>query len=293
MPGQTDAVMAAFIPRQIYGIIGRPLEHSLSPLVHNWGFQALGLEAAYLSWPLADSRLQDFILAARTLPISGLSVTIPYKQRIIAHLDGCTAQALEAGAVNTVYWDAGRLWGENTDIQGFLSPLDPSRWQALRGALVLGNGGAARAALTAMAGAGVGGLAVSGRNPERSAVLAGAFGVKRLDWKDRGRWSGELLVNATPLGMAGMHEASSPWPGALPEGISMVYDLVYNPLRTRLLIQAEKQGIPTVGGLEMFLGQASAQFALWTGKTLPLNRLREVVAARLASAGKKDPPGLS
>jgi len=271
-----------FIPRELYGVIGLPLDHSLSPLVHNWGFQSLRLDAVYLRWPLDPSKLADFILAARTLPISGLSVTIPHKRAILPLLDGCTDHAMRVGAVNTVYWQKGLLWGENTDVQGFLSPLTQKRRRAMNSVLVLGNGGAARAALVGLSDMGVRGVTVSGRNQERSAALAGEFGAGHLAWEKRTDWRGDLLVNATPLGMAGAFEALSPWPDASLAGIKHIYDLVYNPLETKLILQGKAQGVPTVSGLEMFLGQAVAQFSLWTKRSPPLAELREVVSERLA-----------
>jgi shikimate dehydrogenase len=271
-----------FIPQAIYGIIGQPLEHSLSPLTHNWGFQSLRLDAVYLRWPLDPGQLADFILAARTLPISGFSVTIPHKRAILPLLDGCTPYAMRVGAVNTVYWEKGLLWGENTDVQGFLSPLPLEHWRSMDSVLVLGNGGAARAALVGLTDMGVRSVTVSGRNQERSSVLASEFGVESLAWEKRTTWHGDLLVNTTPLGMAGTFETLSPWPNASLVGIKHIYDLVYNPLETKLILQGQAQGVPTISGLEMFLGQACAQFSLWTRQSLPLAELRKVVSERLA-----------
>ncbi len=273
-----------FIPRELYGIIGLPLDHSLSPLVHNWGFQSLGLDAVYVRWPLDPSQLVDFMLAARTLPIAGLSVTIPHKRAILPLLDGCTDHAMRIGAVNTVSWQKGLLWGENTDVHGFLSPLTPKQWRSMNNVLVLGNGGAARAALVGLSDMDVCNVTVSGRNQEHSAALADEFGAGHLTWEKRTDWHGDLLVNTTPLGMAGAFEALSPWPDASLAGVKQIYDLVYNPLETKLILQGKAQGVPTISGLEMFLGQARAQFFLWTKRSLPLAKLREVVSGRLASA---------
>lgn len=271
-----------FIPQAIYGIIGQPLEHSLSPLTHNWGFQRLGLDAVYLRWPLDPSRLADFILAARILPISGFSVTIPHKRAILPLLDGCTPHAMRVGAVNTVYWEKGLLWGENTDVQGFLSSLPPEHWRSMDSVLVLGNGGAARAALVGLTDMGIRSVTVSGRNQERSRALADEFGAESLVWENRIDWRGDLLVNTTPLGMVGTFETLSPWPNASLTGVKHIYDLVYNPLETKLILQGQAQGAQTISGLEMFLGQACAQFSLWTRQSLPLAELRKVISERLA-----------
>lgn len=271
-----------FIPQHLYGIIGQPLGHSLSPLVHNHGFQALGLAAVYFRWILAAECLADFICAARALPISGFSVTIPHKQAILPFLDGCTAMAMKAGAVNTVFWEDAQLWGENTDIHGFLSPLPNDEWRSMRDVLVLGNGGAARAVLVGLTTVGAGTVTISGRDRLRCATLAEEFGVGCLDWDNRGDWRGDLLVNTTPLGMAGKYRGLSPWPDVSLRGVKKVYDLVYNPLETQLILQGKTEGVPFISGLEMFLGQADAQFALWTQRALPVAQLRGLVTAHLA-----------
>lgn len=271
-----------FIPEGLYGIIGQPLQHSLSPLIHNWGFQLLGIKAAYYRWPVDTSGLENLVLAARSLPISGLSVTIPHKQAIIPFLDGCSRHALLAGAVNTVYWLEESLWGENSDIQGFLSPWSADQWRAQDNILILGNGGAARAALAGLQFVGARNVQITGRDSRRSTALAAEFAVTSLSWAERGTWSGNLLINATPLGMAGKFSDLNPWPeGVGLQGIKTVYDLVYNPLLTPLLRAARSAGVGVISGLEMFLGQACAQFALWTGEELPLHELRCLVTENL------------
>ncbi|HDQ41773.1 MAG TPA: shikimate dehydrogenase [Desulfonatronum sp.] len=273
-----------FLPQELYGIIGQPLDHSLSPLAHNFGFQSIGLDAVYFRWPLKPSGLANFVQAARTLPISGLSVTIPHKRAVMVLLDGCTGNAMRAGAVNTIFWRDDRLWGENTDIHGFLSPMSPEEWRRMQRALVLGYGGAARAVLIGLAKVGVGHVTICGRDQERAAVLAEEFRVHVLDWACRGQWQGDLLINATPLGMSGKYGQLSPWPAGLSlKGIRTIYDLVYNPLETRLILQAKNENIATINGLEMFLGQAAAQFTLWTGRSFPLSRLRDIAVRHATS----------
>lgn len=271
-----------FIPELLYGITGQPLDHSLSPLIHNWGFQWLHLKAVYYRWPVDSRRLAGLVQAARTLPISGVSVTIPHKQAIIPLLDGLSRRAAQAGAVNTVYWQGDQLWGDNTDIQGFLRPWTTERWQALDSVLVLGNGGAARAVLVGLSSLGVGNVSLCGRDAQRTLTLAEEFRAMHLPWDQRGQWRGELLVNATPLGMAGQFAGMSPWPAPSMQGITHVYDLVYNPLQTPLVRAAMEHGATVISGLEMLLGQACAQFALWTGHDLPLDQLRELVVERLS-----------
>lgn len=279
----TEAAHEVFMPDRLYGIIGHPLGHSLSPLVHNWGFHVLGLNAVYARWPQPSSALANFLQAVRILPISGLSVTIPHKQGVLAFLDECTPRAERCGAVNTIFWKEGRLCGENTDISGFLTPLEGQGADRIRSALVLGCGGAARAVLAALAELGVKESSVSGRSCEKTVALAREFNAMSVAWENRGDWRGDLLVNATPLGMSGSFSGLNPWPETASwAGVGCVYDLVYTPLETNLLREARARDVFCVSGLEMFLGQARAQFRLWTGMDLPLAPLRQLVTSVLA-----------
>jgi shikimate dehydrogenase len=256
------------LPERLLGIVGHPLGHSLSPALHNWGFGQAGIPWVYLRWDLPRERLEGFMTAVRTLPIHGVSVTIPYKQAVIPFLDGVSDAAGRVGAVNTLLWDEGRLLGENTDVEGFVSPLERMDIRP-RSALVLGAGGAARAVLIGLGMLGVGSIRVCSRNEESARTLAGEFGVGMLPWDMRGSADADLVINATPLGMKGRFETLSPWPlDGFPGGVKCVYDLVYNPEVTVLLRQARNAGLPTLGGLGMFVRQALAQFRLWTGLEL-------------------------
>jgi shikimate dehydrogenase len=272
-----------FIPERLYGIIGYPLGHSLSPLLHNWGFQLYNLKAVYCRWPMPVDRLPEFVAALRTLPILGVSVTIPHKRAIMPYLDGLTADALQAGAVNTLFWRDKELWGDNTDVQGFLTPLEGRRNQ-IRTALVLGVGGASRAVVWGLKRIGVQRIVVCGRSSEKTEAMAREAGCEGLSWEDRRRWSGDLLVNATPLGMSGKFVDKSPWPEKM-STIRMAYDLVYNPRDTCFLRQAREGKIPSIGGLEMFIAQAQGQFRLWTKKELPNEPVRELMISNLGEVG--------
>ena len=249
---------------RLYGIIGHPLGHSLSPPLHNWALSAQALPGAYMRWDIAPEQLGVFIQAARLLPVHGASVTIPHKTAIIGHLDRIHVRARQAGAVNTLYWEDEELCGTNTDIDGFLAPL-----RALprfpHSALVLGNGGAARACVAGLLEHGVQ-VWICGRNQDKSEALAAAFGAQTLPWEQRTTTSAELLVNATPLGMAGERAHISPLDDGLGlERFGTIYELIYNPQDTALLRQARELGIPSISGLAMFVHQAAAQFRLWTG----------------------------
>jgi shikimate dehydrogenase len=263
-----------------YGIIGYPLGHSLSPLIHNRAFADLGVDASYAAWPLPPGELEAFMASVRTLPISGLSVTIPHKTAVMRYLDGVSGTASRAGAVNTVYWRGGELLGENTDVSGFVAPLKelPRRPSS---ALVLGAGGAARAVLAGLTGLGVTCITLTNRNPGKAAALAREFKTTVTTWDNRGEIPAELIVNATPLGMAGPGADQTPYP-AQSFGPGMIaYDLIYNPGQTRFLREAREAGCTTITGLPMFIEQAAGQFHLWTGLDLPRQTTRDLLIKTL------------
>lgn len=265
-----------------YGIIGHPLGHTLSPMLHNWGFEMMGIEATYTAWDTPPEALEAFIRYVRQESIQGVSVTIPHKRAIMPLLDHVSTKALAVGAVNTLVWDKGRLKGTNTDVTGCLIPLQ-NLPTVPRTGLVLGAGGAARAAVAALNELGVKWVGVSNRNREKAEALAMEFGIHVVDWNARHISPPEVLVNATPLGMTGRFEGENPWPmNAMPSDM-VVFDLVYNPLKTPLLQVAEISGCPTISGLEMFLHQGLKQFRLWTGIELDASEARSLLLAQLTS----------
>lgn len=283
-PGQVSAETARDLYRvqatspgtRFFAVIAKPVGHSLSPLVHNRSFTARGYDGLYVPLLVQPDDIPDFFRTARDLPIHGASVTIPHKQSVIPHLDCVDEAALEIGAVNTIYWDQGRLRGTNTDAQGIVKPL--SQRVRLRGArvLVVGNGGAARAAIVALKGEGAR-VAVTGRNPERVRRLASQLGADAVAFE---RLCGEyfdVLVQATSVGML-PHAEGNLFPGRIPSDV--VFDLVYNPLETALLKHASAEKKLTISGVEMFVEQAAAQFRIWTGMDAPRNVMRSVVVER-------------
>lgn len=254
---------------RIYGVIGYPIAHSLSPAMHNAAFQARSMNSVYLPFPVRD--LRDFLAAARELGVAGFSVTIPHKREIMKYLDGCDALAQEIGAVNTVAVGTGKLKGYNTDYLGVLRALE-SRMK-LRGkrVLILGAGGAARAAAFAVGDAGAEVL-ICARKRARAAQLArdvsgsvigrGQIAAERFD----------VIVNATPVGMHRHSDASLLQPREM--NCSLAFDLVYRPLQTRFLRIAEQLGIATFSGIEMFIAQGAAQWEIWTGERAPVAFMR-------------------
>lgn len=278
-----------FFDARLLGIIGHPLGHSLSPALHNAMCAKLGIDAVYLPWPTPPERLDAFIAALRTLPIHGLSVTIPHKEAVMRLCDELTPQARVVGAVNTLYWQDGRLIGENTDVTGFCAPLralffGPDAVALPDAALVLGAGGAARAAVYGLTRLGVRRVGVTGRTLERCRTLALELGGEAVPWEARHTWGAQILVNTTPLGMAGQNERNSPWDASAHTAGQIAYDMVYNPVQTRFLAAAAAAGSSTVSGLEMFVYQAAAQFRLWTGKEMDIPLAREICLQALRPA---------
>lgn len=271
-------------PQGQYGIIGWPLGHSKSPLLHNWGLKECGLPGVYAPWPTEPAKLKAFVAEARARKIRGVSVTIPHKQTVIPFLDGLTDRAKAVGAVNTLFWREGKLLGDNTDVVGIMAPLAPHK-EALASALVLGAGGAARAACYALKELGVADLAVSNRTQAKAEALARDFGLAAVPWEERTGRPWTLIVNATPLGLKGGDVDASPWPQDGFGGVSLVFDMVYNPVRTRLIQDAQAADVACISGLNMFLHQGLAQFELWTGKTLDAKRARQLLMADMALTG--------
>jgi shikimate dehydrogenase len=268
---------------QSYGVLGYPVTHSLSPFLHNQAFQKLDLECRYFKWEITPDDLADFMQAVRDLPLSGVSVTIPHKEEVVFFLDRVSPEALEIGAVNTVYHQDGELWGTNTDYLGFMAPL---KGLEIESALVLGAGGAARSVLYGLKKMGATRVYISNRNRFKADKLAGEFEVQSLDWSDRGDAEADILINTTPLGTSGENESRSPWSfEKLP--FRVVYDLVYNPLKTRLLEQAEEKGITALSGLSMFIHQAREQFRIWTGQSFEPEWAERLLRSRLT--GKQSP----
>ena len=265
----------------VYGLVGSPVSHSVSPAMHNAAFQAAGNDAVYLPLPAAD--VDDFVTFARAMKLKGASVTIPYKVELWARVDERDEAADRIGAINTVRITNGRWLGRNTDASGFLQPL-LACGEPLRGTRVaiLGAGGSARAVTVALSGTGAE-LTLHTRQQERARGLAALVAARTGPWPPApGSW--DVLVNCTPVGMY-PHVTESPVPAASLTG-DLVYDLVYNPSVTRLLHDAAARGCRTIGGLDMLVAQAAEQFAWWTGaepepgvmRAAAINRLSEFSA---------------
>jgi 3-dehydroquinate dehydratase/shikimate dehydrogenase len=250
---------------KIFGVIADPVRHSISPVVHNRAFQARRLDAVYLPFLVRAAQLKDFFILAEKLPLSGFSVTIPHKQRIIRYLDQVEPLARRIGAVNTVWRKAGKWRGTNTDADGVTAPLEKRLRLGKSTALVVGNGGAARGAAYALAAAGAK-LAITGRNIDRVRVLAKAVDAEILTREQAQQRTFDLLIHATPLGMMPRVDQCF-FPDRIPA--KLVFDMVYNPIETTLLKRAKAQGAEIITGLEMFIEQAMRQFEIFTSEKAP------------------------
>ncbi|MEZ5290235.1 MAG: type I 3-dehydroquinate dehydratase [Vicinamibacterales bacterium] len=266
----------------VYGVLGRPIDHSLSPPMHNAAFAAAGVDAIYV--PLAAASFDDFAEFARAFDVQGVSVTAPFKREAFLGLASPDPRDRRLGAVNTLRKAAGGWEGRNTDVEGFLAPLSGRPLRGRRAA-VLGAGGASRAVALALAGAGAE-VTVHARQPERADEVAALVGGRSGTWPPpAATW--DLLVNATPVGTTPRDDEA---PIALDGDLTgrLVYDLVYNPAETALLRRAAALGAEGLGGLPMLVAQAAGQFEWWTGRTAPVGRMREAASARLAGVQARE-----
>lgn len=273
---------------RVAGVIGDPVGHSLSPVIHNAAFQALGLDWVYLAFPVPAGDGAGAVRAMRTMGLDGLNVTMPHKGDVIAGLDRLSPTAEALGSVNTIHRLGGELVGESTDGAGFVDALvaDEGFDPADRRVVVFGAGGAARAVILALAEAGAADIAVVNRTAaraEQAAALAGA-GVGRVGSEDD-VGDADLVVNATSVGMAGTAVADAVLLDTARLGPGQVVaDLVYHPIRTPLLVATRERGAVAVTGLGMLIHQAAHAFRLWTGEDPPL----EVMSAAALGALTRD-----
>jgi len=262
---------------QVFGVIGDPVAHSLSPLLHNTAFIARKVNAVYL--PFLVRNLRDFLKSAPDFGLRGFSVTLPHKQTILRRLQDCDALSAEIGAVNTVVVRRdGSLYGCNTDYIGVLRALEKKLAIPKSRVLILGAGGAARAAAFALSRAGAG-VYICARREIVARGLARAVGGEVVHRRTLRAQSFDAILNATPIGMY-PHSAISP----LARGelhCRIVMDLIYRPERTKLLKLAALKRIATVSGVEMFLAQGIAQWELWMKRSAPEKAMRRAVLTAL------------
>lgn len=258
---------------RVFGVIASPVAHSMSPVLHNRALKRCGIDGVYLPFRVEPETLTDFFRFADELPVEGFSVTLPHKEAVIRRLAGVDKLAAQIGAVNTVFRKGKQWWGTNTDATGVTAPLERLMPLKKATALVVGTGGAARAAVFALKAKGAR-VSITGRRPEKVLSLAKATEVEGLAWEQALGRGFDILVQSTPIGMAPDVEGNL-FPDTIPAEV--VFDMVYNPLRTALLKSAAEQGKTVIPGLEMFLEQAAAQFELWAKQTAPRSVMRNAV----------------
>ena len=268
---------------RVAAVIGHPVRHSISPVIHNAAFRALDLDWVFTAFEVAPGRAAAAVEGARDLGLAGLSVTMPHKADVVRALDRLTSTAQALGAVNTVVRNgAQELVGDNTDGAGFLDALrtDEGFDPAGKRCLVVGAGGAARAVVLALAGAGAAAIVIANRTSARAEEAAAlAPGVARAGSPEDADGV-DLVVNATPQGMAG--DLSLPVRAAALGPGQLVVDLVYHPALTPLVEAARERGAAATNGLGMLIHQAAHAFRLWTGEDPPLEVMSAAALADLA-----------
>ena len=281
---------------RLLGVMGHPVEHSLSPIMHNAAIAHLGADFVYIPLPVAPDNLPKAIAGLEALGVRGFNLTIPHKQAIMPMLAEVSELAQAIGAVNTVWWTPQGWSGTNTDVAGFLAPLEAlgRDWRSTT-AVVLGNGGAARAVVAGCGQLGCQTTYVVGRSADKLAQfqqswqgspLAGNLQVRPWEQLADCLAEADLIVNTTPIGMT-PHPDASPLDAALAAQIrpgAIAYDLIYTPSPTRFLQQAEAQGAIAIDGLEMLICQGAAGLEIWLEQPVPVAVMRQALHQHLGRA---------
>ncbi len=279
---------------KVVGVIGWPVEHSLSPPMHNAALEWLGLNWVYVPFAVAPERVGEAVQGLRGLNLVGLNVTIPHKAAVLPYLDEVSPEGWLLGAVNTLTNRDGFLTGENTDVEGFLRSVQETGWDlAGRRVVVIGAGGSARAVCLAAVRAGAASLTILNRTLERAeevaALLAPALGptpVQALSLRDpeapEAVRSAEVIVDCTPVGMYPHHQVPPVIPAEWMRPGQLVCDLTYNPRRTVLLQAAQKAGAETLEGVGMLVHQGALALERWTGRPAPVEVMRHALLAALS-----------
>jgi len=261
---------------KVFGVVGDPIAQSLSPYTMNTAFRRENVHGVFVR--LHARKMDDLMACVREIPIHGLSVTMPYKQEIVPHLHNSDVWTQQTGACNTVVrGQDGRLFGFNTDVAGVLVPLEEHVSLDGAKALVLGAGGAARAAVFGLKSRGAE-IFILNRTPQTAQALARKAGAKCIKRTDLARMEFDVIINATPVGMG------NPKQSPLEEKelrTKVVFDMVYTPYETRLLKMARAQNLIAISGVEMFVAQGARQFEIWTGKPAPVEEMRQEVFRQL------------
>lgn len=278
---------------KLLGVMGYPVEHSLSPAMHNAALAKMGLDFAYLPFPVAPEELSAALAGLAALGGVGANLTIPHKQAVMPSLTRLTDVAQAVGAVNTIWYEDGGWVGTNTDVAGFIAPLNAEENWGERRAVVLGNGGAARAVVAGLTQLGCGEIQVVGRDRTKLAAFAQSWqssplqpNLSTFSFDDLGDLLSDaaLLVNTTPLGMGKLRDRTPVSPQLLDRLApnSIAYDLIYTPRPTLFLQLAAERGLRAIDGTEMLVQQGAAALAIWTQHTVPVAVMRETLLQHLA-----------
>jgi shikimate dehydrogenase len=276
---------------KILGLIGRAVDYSYSPLIHNTACRVLGLSYHYTIFNIAEpALLRDALHGAKALGIAGFNVTIPYKKAVVPFLDCLSEEAASINAVNTIVNEKGKLTGYNTDIAGFAAPLLPYRESISNETVsIFGGGGAALAAIEAFTRFfAPKEILLFVRDSQKTSLMLEESGYDKRNTvticqsDDPAKISEcRVIVNATPVGTKGRDNDTAnsivPLDRKLIHSGQIVYDMVYNPLDTPLMLQAKHAGATTISGIEMLIGQAEHSFSLWTGMQMPVSAVREAL----------------
>jgi shikimate dehydrogenase len=280
---------------RLLGVIGNPIAHSLSPVMHNAALQAMGADFVYVAFPIEAAVLSQAIAGFGAIGVEGFSVTIPHKQAIMAELVSISDLAKAVGAVNTVWKRPDGWHGTNTDVEGFVSPLrELDRDWSKQTAIVLGNGGAARAVVAGCAELGFDHIQVIGRDVQKLQDFLTSFNafesvasrltVNTWDCLDDAIQNADLIVNSTPIGMAPKTDASplTPTQAQKIKPGTIAYDLIYTPNPTEFLKQAKAQNAMAIDGLEMLVQQGATALKIWTDRDeVPVAVMRRSLQEKL------------
>jgi shikimate dehydrogenase/3-dehydroquinate dehydratase type I len=276
-PSKSETALSSGEDLQNYVLLGNPVAQSLSPLMHNAALKEMGINGRYSAFCVSD--LESALYGIKGMGISGASVTIPYKVSVMEYLDEIHDDALKIGAVNTIFNNNGCLMGYNTDWLGLMLTLKELMQVKEKTFVIIGAGGTARASVYGIMKEG--GLPVIvNRTVSKGKILANKLNCPFYALADLAGIKADCLINTTPVGMY-PHTEQSPVAASLLGGYKYVIDVIYNPLKTRLLLDAEKQGCRVVSGLDMFVHQGAQQLKLWTGKEPPRALMKKVVTERL------------
>jgi len=272
---------------QVFGVLGDPIRHSLSPQLHNKAMSQVGFNGVYIPFRVTSDQLAQTLSDFEWLNVCGYSVTLPHKEAVLAHVATCEDFVRQIGAANTLSLDPAGFWqGDNTDYAAALESLQLAlrSGETLEGkkVLMLGAGGVARAIGRGVCQLGAS-LVIASKTSSRAEALAGLLGCRQTTWNNRGAEFADILINCTPVGMSPDFD-QSPFQQHWFRDEMVVFDTIYNPEQTLLLKEARAHNCRTVSGLEMFIRQAAAQFQRFTGQPAPLETFRETLRQGISPA---------